>query len=78
MVTASTTLQQTKMKKGNKQCLLDTPRTVLGKLKFEQEDLSFEKKISVESVQTKIINSFMHMCLHCIGKVSNYSIKSFF
>ena len=24
-------------------------------------DLSFEKKISVESVQTKIINSFMHM-----------------
>ena len=28
---------------------------------FEQEDLSFDKKISVESVQTKIINSFMHM-----------------
>ena len=26
-----------------------------------QEDLSFDKKISVESVQTKIINSFMHM-----------------
>ena len=33
------------MKRVNKQCLLD---------------LSFEK-ISVESVQTKIINSFMHM-----------------
>ena len=26
-----------------------------------KEDLSFEKKISVEPVQTKIINSFMHM-----------------
>ena len=49
------------MKKVNKQCLLDTPRTVLGKVKFKKEDLSFEKKISVESVQTKIINSFMHM-----------------
>ena len=54
-----------KMKKVNKQCLLDTPRTVRVSEKTwqedEQEDLSFEKKISVEPVQTKIINSFMHM-----------------
>ena len=56
-----------RMKKVNKQCLLDTipPCTVrvsekLGKLWFKPADLSF-KKISVESVQTKIINSFMHM-----------------
>ena len=59
------------MKKVNKQCLLDTPRTVRVSEKTwqvivrtrrpEQEDLSFDKKISVESVQTKIINSFMHM-----------------
>ena len=53
------------MKKVNKQCLLDTPRTVRVSEKtwqvIEQEDLSFDKKISVESVQTKIINSFMHM-----------------
>ena len=54
------------MNKVNKQCLLDTPRTVRVSEKtwqviVEQEDLSFEKKISVESVQTKIINSFMHM-----------------
>ena len=54
------------MKKVNKQCLLDTPRTVRVSEKtwqviVEQEDLSFDKKISVESVQTKIINSFMHM-----------------
>ena len=52
------------MKKVNKQCLLDTPRTVrVSKKKhgkFKPADLSFEK-ISVESVQTKIINSFMHM-----------------
>ena len=54
------------MKKVNKQCLLDTPAQLesvkkLGKLYFKPADLSFEKKISVESVQTKIINSFMHM-----------------
>ena len=54
------------MKKVNKQCLLDTPRTVRVSEKTWQvivraEDLSFEKKISLESVQTKIINSFMHM-----------------
>ena len=54
------------MKKVNKQCLLDTPRTVRVSDKTWQvivqtTDLSFEKKISVESVQTKIINSFMHM-----------------
>ena len=53
------------MKKVNKQCLLDTPRTVRVSEKtwqdFKQEDLSFDKKISVESVQTKIINSFVHM-----------------
>ena len=45
--------------------LIRYPRTVrfskkkLGK--FKPADLSFEKKISVESMQTKIINSFMHM-----------------
>ena len=50
-----------KMKKVNKQCLLDTPRTVRVSEKTWQEDLSFDKKISVVSVQTKIINSFMHM-----------------
>ena len=54
------------MKKVNKQCLLDTPRTVrviekTWQVIVQQEDLSFDKKISVESVQTKIINSFMHM-----------------
>ena len=54
------------MKKVNKQCFLDTPRTVrfsekLGKLFFKPVDLSFEKKISAESVYTKIINSLMHM-----------------
>ena len=54
------------MKKVNKQCLLDTPRTVRVSEKTWQvivrtKDLSFDKKISVESVQTKIINSFMHM-----------------
>ena len=55
-----------KMKKVNKQCLLDTPRTV----RFSEKTLrvivqtsrpKFLKKILVESVQTKIINSFMHM-----------------
>ena len=54
------------MKKVNKQCLLDTPRTVRVSEKTWQvivqtADLSFEKKILVESVLTKIINSFMHM-----------------
>ena len=50
------------MKKVNKQCLLDTPRTVrVSEKTWQEEDLSFDKKISVESVQTKIINSFMHM-----------------
>ena len=58
-------LSADEMKKVNKQCLLDTPRTVrfsvkLVKVKFKPADLSFEKKISVESVQ-KIINSSMHM-----------------
>ena len=53
-------------KKVNKQCLLDTPRTVRAsektwQVKFKPADLSFEKKISLESVQTKIINSFMYM-----------------
>ena len=53
------------MKKVNKQCLLDTPRTVRVSEKTWQvivkpADLSFEK-ISVESVQAKIIYSFMHM-----------------
>ena len=49
------------MKKVNKQCLLDTPRTV----RVSEKTWQVEKKISVESVQTKIIfskpNSFMHM-----------------
>ena len=54
------------MKKVNKQCLLDTPRTVrVGEKTWQvivkPADLSFEKKTSVESVQTKIINSFMHV-----------------
>ena len=55
------------MKKVNKQCLLDTPHTVRVSektwqvIEFKHEYLSFDKKISVESVQTKIINSFMHM-----------------
>ena len=55
------------LEKVNKQCLLEPPPPrkesvkKLGKLQFQPADLSFEKKISVESVQTKIINSFMHM-----------------
>ena len=55
------------MKKVNKQCLLDTPRTVrvseknLASYSSNKKTLGFDKKISVESVQTKIINSFMHM-----------------
>ena len=49
----------TLMKKVNKQCLLDTPRTVRVSEKTWQ--VIVEKKISVESVQTNIINSFMHM-----------------
>ena len=43
------------MKKVNKQCLLDTPRTL------RVSEKTWFEKISVESVQTKIINSFMHM-----------------
>ena len=54
------------MKKVNKQCLLDTPRLVRFSEKTWQVIVQtnrpkFEKKISAESVQTKIINSFMHM-----------------
>ena len=53
------------MKKVKKQCLLDTPRTVRVSEKtwqviFKAAELSFEKNISVESVQTKNINSIMH------------------
>ena len=40
---------QIPMKKVNKQCLLDTPRTVR-----VSENLGFEKKISVESDQIKL------------------------
>ena len=66
------------MKKVNKQCLLDTPRTVRVSEKTWQvivrtRRLSFEKKISVESVQTKIINSFMHM--FNVSKLYRQSIK---
>ena len=55
-----------KMKKVNKQCLLDTPRTEIVSEKTWQVIVQtsrpyFEKKITLESVQTKIINSFMHM-----------------
>ena len=55
-----------KMKKVNKQCLLDTPRTVRFSEKtwwviVQTSRPKFWKKILVESVQTKIINSFMHM-----------------
>ena len=54
------------MKKVNKHCLLDTPHTVRVSEKTWQvivqaTELSFEKNIPVESVQTKIINSFMHV-----------------
>ena len=53
------------MKKVNKQCLLDTPRTVRVSEKrwqvIVQTIRPWFEKISVESVQTKIINSFMHM-----------------
>ena len=46
--------------------LIRYPRTVRVSEKtwqviVKQEDLSFYKKISVESVQTKVINSFVHM-----------------
>ena len=57
--------EQNEMKKVNKQCLLDTPRTERVSDKTWQVIVRtrrpFDKKISVESVQTKIINSFMHM-----------------
>ena len=49
--------EQCTMKKVNKQCLLDTPRTV----SVSGKNLGFEKKISVESDQKKNINSLMHM-----------------
>ena len=55
------------MKKVNKQCLLDTPRTVrvsekdLASYSSNQQTLVLKRTFSVESVQTKIINSFMHM-----------------
>ena len=51
------------MKKVNKQCLIDTPRTVRVSEKTWQvivrtrRPSSFDKKISVESVQTKIVPS---------------------
>ena len=49
------------MKKVNKQCLLDTPRTVRVSENLASYSSNKKTKISVESVQTKIINSFMHM-----------------
>ena len=42
----------------------------LGKFEFKPADLSFEKKILVQSVQTKIISSFMHNYVQCIYIVS--------
>ena len=54
------------MKKVNKQCLLDTPRTVrvgeknLSSYSSNQQTLVLKRR-PVESVQTKIINSFMHV-----------------
>ena len=47
------------MKKVNKQCLLDTPRTVRVSEKTWQVE-----KTSVESVQTKIIYFFQTKLLH--------------
>ena len=50
------------MKKVNKQCLLDAPRTIRVSEKTWQVIVQVVvEKISVESVQTKIINSFMHI-----------------
>ena len=63
-----------KMKKVNKQCLLDTPRTVRVREKTCQvivkpADFSFEKKISVQYVQTKII-TLLHAYVQCVYIVS--------
>ena len=57
------------MKKVNKQCLLDTPRTVRVSEKTWQfivrtRRLSFDKNISVESVQTKI--RLLHAYVQCV------------
>ena len=54
------------MKKVNKQCLLDTPAQLesvknLASYNSKQQNLVLKKNISEETVQTKIINSFMHM-----------------
>ena len=51
---------QKKMKKVNKQCLLDTP----------PPELSFEKKISVESVQTNKTYKLLHANVQCVYIVS--------
>ena len=70
------------MKKVNKQCLLDTPRTVTVSEKTWQvivkkpADLSFEKKISEESVQNKN-NKLLHAYVQCVYIVSaKYQIAS--
>ena len=75
------------MKKVNKQCLLDTPRTVrvseinLASYSSNQQTLVL-KKNSVESVQQKLFfpnqtpSCIRSMWLHRISKVSNCSIKS--
>ena len=53
------------MKKVNKQCLLDTPRTVrVSEKTWQVIVLSFEKNISVESVQTK--NKLLHAYVQCV------------
>ena len=63
------------MKKVNKQCLLDTPRTVTVSEKTWQvivkkpADFSFEKKISEESVQNKN-NKLLHAYVQCVYIVS--------
>ena len=54
---------QIPMKKVNKQCLLDTPRTVR-----DSENLGFEKKISVESDQKKY--KLLHAYVQCVYIVS--------
>ena len=53
------------MKKVNKQCLLDTPRTV----RVSEKNLGFEKKISVESDQKKI-KKLLHAYVRCVNIVS--------
>ena len=62
------------MKKVNKQCLLDTPRTVRVREKtcqviVQTSRLYFEKKISVKYVQTKII-TLLHAYVQCVYIVS--------